>query len=110
MQGSVPPDTYAHQGAPVFKEPASVTPISHALCSPLLPPELAEIAQPAVRPLSRKKLKQQARRAEQLQSGETLLSAMTSIVNDNTAGTTTHTSTPVHRERIAPAGDQMNPD
>ena len=71
MHGSVSPDTYAHQDAPVFKEPASVTPLSHALCSPLLPPEIAEILKSAEPPLSRKKLKRQAKLAQQ--SGETFL-------------------------------------
>ena len=103
MHGSVPPDTYAHQDAPIFKEPASVTLVSHALCSPLLPPEIAEILKSAEPPLSRKKLKRQAKLAQQ--SGETLLSAMSSVVDNSP-----HISAPpVHREKHAGAGDQMNP-
>ena len=105
MHGGVHSNPDFHQDAPVLKESASVRPVSPLLCSPLLPPELAEIAQSAVRPLSRKKLKQQARRAEQLQSGETLLSAMSSVVESST-----HIpAPPVHREKHAGAGDQMTP-
>ena len=89
-----------------MKEQASVTPSVPLLCSPLLPPEVAEILASAVKPINRKKLKRQAKLAEQSQKGEIpLLAAMSHAVE-----TSSHVSTsPPHREKVEPAGDVMNP-
>ena len=107
MHASVYPDTYCHQDAPFFKEPESVTPSVPLLCSPLLPPDIAEIAASAVRPQNRKKLKRQAKLAEQRQKGEIpLLAAMSQTVADSTIHMP---AAQPHRERVEPAGDQMNP-
>ena len=103
---SVPSDEFSHQDAPFLKEQASVTPSVPLLCSPLLPPEVAEILASAVKPINRKKLKRQAKLAEQSQKGEIpLLAAMSHAVE-----TSSHVSTsPPHREKVEPAGDVMNP-
>jgi hypothetical protein len=64
------------------------------MSSILLPPEIAEIAASAVKPMSRKKRRKLEKSAQQQsQQCENLLSAMTSSITDP-AG---------HREKLAPA-------
>jgi hypothetical protein len=70
------------------------------MSSILLPPEMAEITASAVKPMSSKKRRKLEKSAQQQsQQGENLLSAMASNIT-NTAG---------HREKLAPAGDQLDP-
>jgi len=71
-----------HQDAPLLprEEPGHVLP---AMRSILLPPEIAEIAASAVKPMGRKKRRQLEKSAQpQSQQGENLLSAMASSITD----------------------------
>ena len=99
-----------HSDAPsLLLEPQSSIP---SLCSPLLPPEMSEIAASAVKPLSRKKLKQISRQTGENQ--QPLLAAMEADLAKDRLPTAPVIHTDAsrqsqHRERQAPTGDQMNP-
>ena len=83
------------------------------MCSPLLPPDIVEIAASGVKPLSRKKRRKHTR-YQFKQAGKTLLpAAMSQLVADSAHSSTsarppTVDSQPQHRERVEPAVDQMN--
>ena len=101
-------DADRHSDAPsLLLEPQPSVPL---LCSPLLPVELSEIAASAVKPLSRKKLKAIARK-----KGENPLPCLAATGDEAvplsaTADVaSTHSGSSQHRERVAPAGDQMDP-
>ena len=67
----------------------------------MLPFEVAEIAASAVPPLSRKKLKQRNKQME-----ETLLPGVAAATNDHP---TPRDAGIGHREKVHPAGDEMDP-
>ena len=72
-----------------------------ALSSILMPPDIAEIAASAVRPLSKKKLRKLARSLiPELQPAET---------QTNQAASPAAVATGGHREKVAPYGDQLDP-
>ena len=65
----------SHQDAPtMLLEPRSVLPF---LCSPLLPPEMSEIAASAVKPVNQKKLRRLAKK-----SGENQLPLLVAMENE----------------------------
>ena len=71
-------------------------------CQCLLPSEVAEIAASAVPTLSRKKLKQRKKQMEETQQQPGMVAATYNHPTPRDAGIG-------HREKIHPAGDQMDP-
>ena len=82
------------------------------VCSPLLPPEISEIAAYAVKPLGRNKFKKLF-----LKKGDNPLPLFAAMENEVAKSllATAHQVRPTadrqsqHREGVAPAGDQLNP-
>ena len=82
-------------------------PLPTISCSPLLPPDIAEIFESATRPLSRKKFKQLEK--QRASKSIPLLAAMSNVVADSVLHSPPKHGHSGHREKIEEHGDRMNP-